>query len=319
VSLAYVALGDSYAAGVGAGERQSWSYRTDAGYPLTVARESGLELAYQAVLGATTDDVLRDQVVAVGEETRLVTVTVGGNDVGFVPILLEVVRPAWASDSEAAITAAMTLASEILPGRVRDVVREVRRRAPAADVVVTGYPRLFNEISDCSWLTFVTVPEMRLLGTAADHLAELILGVAADEGCEPLDVRGPFDGHQICDPEEWVNGLSWPTEESYHPNPLGHAAYGRLVAEAAVRAAGRQEATAEPPPCVEGRCVGTAPTFALPDLLSPRSLQGAAAHGLDVERITALGRRVQDETRPEPERREAAAELREMSDRVARR
>ena len=48
-----------------------------------------------------------------------------------------------------------------------------------------------------------------------------------------VDPRVPFDGHAVCqDDDEWINGLSNPTGESYHPNDEGHDAYADLVTAA---------------------------------------------------------------------------------------
>ncbi|GAA3602552.1 hypothetical protein GCM10022199_02750 [Marihabitans asiaticum] len=310
---AYVALGDSYAAGIGAGEDLPGPRRTDAGYPLDVARATGLDLTYQAVLGATTGDLLRDQVQAVTGDTELVTITIGGNDAGFVPVLLEVTRPAWFSDSDTAIDRAVRTIEQVLPGRLAEVLQAVSAAAPPARVLITGYPRLFNGISDCSWLTFVSPEEMRRLDHAADALAEVILTAAADHDCEGVDLRAPFDGHQICDEVAWIHGLSWPVEESYHPNAAGHQAYGEgviarlAVSEPAPRAAPRLRL---------GECRGSAPTLALPDLLSAESLLGARAHGLDPDDVATAGRAVTDPGLPPDLRQEAAAELAELDARV---
>ncbi len=45
-----------------------------------------------------------------------------------------------------------------------------------------------------------------------------------------VDARTPFSGHRICDDVEWLNGLSNPTGESYHPNRLGHDEFTALIA-----------------------------------------------------------------------------------------
>lgn len=313
---AYVALGDSYAAGIGAGQELAGPRRTDAGYPMDVARSTGLELAYQAVLGATTDDVLRDQVRAVTDDTELVTITVGGNDVGFVPVLLEVVKPAWFSDSEAAIDLALSSIREVLHERLTSLIERVRWGAPGARVVVTAYPRLFNGESDCSWLSFVSPEEMRRLDHAADELATVILTAAEDTGCDGVDLRGPFDGHQVCDPVEWIHGLSVPLEESYHPNASGHRAYGEGVIARLESAATQAERLQREPQVCLGECQGSAPTFALPDLMSEASLVGALRHGLDPDRVADRARCAQDEARTQEERRAAAAELQEMDAQV---
>jgi hypothetical protein len=33
----------------------------------------------------------------------------------------------------------------------------------------------------------------------------------------------PFVGHAVCDNPEWINGLSNPVGESYHPKTTGQA------------------------------------------------------------------------------------------------
>jgi hypothetical protein len=70
---------------------------------------------------------------------------------------------------------------------------------------------------------------MSMLNGAANLLARVQRRRARRSGFQYLDVRGPFEGHAVCDDVEWINGLSWPTGESYHPNVRGHRAYARLV------------------------------------------------------------------------------------------
>lgn len=309
-----MALGDSYAAGIGAGRQRGEMERTDAGYPLRVAGALGMDLTYQAVLGATVEDVARDQVPALGDATELVTVTVGGNDVGFVPVLLEVVQPAWVSDSDAAIDGALDLIRGDLPGRLTRLLEDVGQSAPNAQLVVTGYPHLFNGVSDCSLLTFVTRHEMDWLARAADELVMAIEAVTEDVGGLFVDVREGFDGHQVCDDEEWINGLAWPLHDSYHPNAAGHDSYGDIVLSGL-----REERREVPAPQVaEGRARGTAPRFGLPSLMTRRSLQGAAARGLDPAAVAELGRRAEDPGRSRGEREDAARHLQDLHEQVCR-
>lgn len=121
---------------------------------------------------------------------------------------------------------------------------------------------------------------MRLLDEAADLIAEVIDVAARTAGFDVADVRASFDGHVVCDAEAWVRGVSWPVEESFHPNALGATAYARAVAAAfrvrlpAEPVSGAPEGTVD---ISAGPCVlGSAPGFALPDLLSDRSLDGAS-------------------------------------------
>ncbi|XVX20150.1 SGNH/GDSL hydrolase family protein [Actinomycetota bacterium] len=291
---AYVALGDSYAAGVGGGPRVSECWRADAGYPVLLARTLGLDLAYQACLGATVADVERHQLGALSDATPLVSITLGGNDIGFAPVLISAAEPAWMSDSETVIDAALVTLRTELPTRLRGVYAVVRDRAPQAEIVVTTYPRLFNG-EDCQLATFFSDHEMSRLNAAADELAAVIAQAAATVGATTVDVVDSFVGHAVCDEVEWVNGVAWPLEGSFHPSAAGHAAYARLVSEAVTVP---PSATARDPRITHGPEVpGSAPTFRLPDLLSPRSLEGAHAHGLDPDEVAALAARTQSGAR----------------------
>lgn len=291
MSQPYVALGDSYAAGVGGGARRHACWRALEGYPVLVARALGLDLAYQACLGATIRDVEQHQLAALGPDTTHVSVTVGGNDIGFVPVLVECAKPAWMVDSDLVIDAALTTLRTELPGRLSALLARVADGAPGARLVVTAYPVLFTG-EDCNALTFFSPHEMRRIEAGVDELADVIGQAAREAGAAVVDPREAFEGHAVCDPEEWVSGVSWPLEESYHPNALGHAAYARLVTEAF---GGGEAAVPEPEVVVvDGPAVpGEAPTFALPDLLSLESLDGARRYGLDPERVADLARRAQ--------------------------
>lgn len=289
MSLPYVALGDSYAAGVGGGARRSGCWRAVEGYPVLVARALGLDLAYQACLGATIDNVERDQATALGVETTHVSLTIGGNDVGFTRVLIECAKPSWMSDSDPVLDDALAILRTQLPQRLAALLATVREGAPDAKVAVTAYPVLFNG-EDCNTLTFFSPHEMGRIAEGVDALADTIGAATRDAGAEFVDPRGDFAGHAICDDIEWLNGASLPLEESFHPNAAGHAAYARRV----TTAFGEGEGEVRPQRdvrVVEGPARrGDAPTFRLPDLLSPESLEGARRHGLEPSLIEALVR-----------------------------
>lgn len=292
----YVALGDSYAAGVGAGDSAGPCRRTDAGYPLAVAHGLGEGLSWEACSGATVADVRRVQLAALETATSHVSITVGGNDIGFAPVLVSAAQPAWMSDTALVIEGARRLLREELPGRLDELYADVRARAPRAEVLVTTYPRLFNG-EDCSLLTFFDPDEMAELNDTADELARCLADAAARAGFGCADVLPAFVGHAACDDEEWINGVSWPVEESFHPRRPGHDAYARAVASAWGVTPARP---AEPLLVRHGPGGGSAPSFAVPDLLSMASLAGASAHGLDPDEIADLARRcdVDPEARP---------------------
>lgn len=97
---------------------------------------------------------------------------------------------------------------------------------------MVGYPRLFNG-EECNAGARISPAEQSALNNTADLLATTIGGRAAAHGFRFVDVRGAFTGHAVCDDVEWLNGLSNPVLESYHPNTTGQAAgYTPLVAGA---------------------------------------------------------------------------------------
>ena len=152
------------------------------------------------------------------------TVTVGGNDVNFAPVLTECAKPSWWGNCTKAINDALVILRTQLPARLTGLYAAIRAQAPYARVVVTGYPLLFNG-SDCSLLTFFSSSEEAALNAATNELDGLLQARAAAAGFVFVDPRPAFVGHAWCDRQEWINGLSNPILESYHPNVSGHAAY----------------------------------------------------------------------------------------------
>jgi lysophospholipase L1-like esterase len=217
----YVALGDSYAAGTGSPGARGLCMRSDRGYPSLWAQRTGARLRYVACGGATTDDVRRDQLSALDAQTDLVTITIGGNDAGFAPIL---VSCALASDAGCTRTVnrARKVVNESLPGKLDATYAAIRSRAPGARIVVLGYPRLFQDTDAC--LSGFSRAKRRLLNDGANDLADIIAERAEAASIEYIDVRPAFAEHGVCARRAWIHGLSLldPTS-SFHPTGDGQA------------------------------------------------------------------------------------------------
>jgi lysophospholipase L1-like esterase len=228
----YVALGDSYAAGLGTVGAAGWCGRSPRGYPqLWADRHAVSSFRSVACLGATTADVLRDQVSALRAGTDLVSLTVGGNDAGFAPTVVSCVVADDAACTAAVRTARVYIAA-ILPGRLDTTYAAIRRRAPQARVVVIAYPRLFDPTADCG-SGGMSIVKRRAINAAADDLAAVVRARAGAAGFVFADVRAAFDGHGICSRSPWVNSLSvLRPADSFHPNAAGYAG-GYLPALAA--------------------------------------------------------------------------------------
>jgi hypothetical protein len=96
-------------------------------------------------------------------------------------------------------------------------------------VIVLGYPRLFMGL-DCNAGTFFSSTELSRMNRIADLLKTVTQERATATGAIFKDAIPPFVGHAVCSSSEWINGLSNPVEESFHPNRSGHGAgYEPLV------------------------------------------------------------------------------------------
>ncbi|MGX7826205.1 SGNH/GDSL hydrolase family protein [Actinokineospora sp. 24-640] len=226
----YVALGDSYSSGSGAGNYSGDCRRSDNAYArLWAAEHQPASFTFAACTGATTDDVLGGQLNEVSSKTTLVSITVGGNDIGFADVLTECTLSGDAACASAAQSAADRARAD-LPARLDTVYAAVRDRAPDARLVVLGYPRLF---ADGAALCVMSQSKRRALNDGANVLADITAARAAAAGAVYEDVRDDFAGHEICSGSSWINAVTWPISDSYHPNKTGHAS-GYLSAFAKV-------------------------------------------------------------------------------------
>ncbi|MGW6914909.1 SGNH/GDSL hydrolase family protein [Kitasatospora sp. NPDC054939] len=224
----YAALGDSYAAGVAAGDYDDGSgdcHRSPHGYPALWAADHGAtDFLAAACRGAATADVLRDQLPRVASDTDVVTLTVGGNDLGFAEAAGQCLHPftleTWC---DGALDESERRLREVLPNRLNELYGALRAAAPAARVVVTGYPRLLRTGTTC---LVGTDPRRQRFNALADELDELIRRRSEAYGFAFADVRGAFDGHGVCSPagQEWITGIVlgrlW---ESFHPTAEGQS------------------------------------------------------------------------------------------------
>jgi hypothetical protein len=121
------------------------------------------------------------------------------------------------------VTTAQNFIRNTLPGRLNTVFSAIASRAAAgAKKIVLGYPRLFMG-EDCNAGTFFSGDDMTRLNATADLLRDTLKARAAAYGLTFKDAIPPFVGHAVCSSSEWVNGLSNPTSESYHPNRTGNS------------------------------------------------------------------------------------------------
>jgi lysophospholipase L1-like esterase len=227
----YAALGDSYSSGVGAGGYDSSSgscSRSPRSYaPLWAAAHAVSGFVFVACGGATTTDVLNNQLGGLNSATTLVTITIGGNDAGFVDVVTTCIL-GTDGGCRFAVSLAKGYATSVLPGKLSDLYSAIRARAPNARLVVLGYPRLFELTATCN-VFGLDLAKRTALNGAADTLASVTASRAASAGATFIDVRGIFAGHGICGGSAWINPTTYPITDSYHPTATGYR-YGYLAA-----------------------------------------------------------------------------------------
>jgi lysophospholipase L1-like esterase len=227
VPVHYVALGDSYSSGLGAGDIISSSGscdRSSVAYPqLWATAHAPASFAFAACSGATTSTVLSTQLTALSTATTLVSITIGGNDVGFDAVMETCVLHSTSTCVSAVNTAEGEVASQ-LPGELDSVLAAIASHAPSAKVVVLGYPQLYD-LANSSLCLGLSTTDRTDLNQAANLLDGQIQAAATRHGDRFADVRAIFAGHQNCDgPSSWLHAVNiLDISESYHPTAAGQA------------------------------------------------------------------------------------------------
>ncbi|GAQ78407.1 hypothetical protein KFL_000120530 [Klebsormidium nitens] len=256
----YLALGDSYAAGVGSTDNYVKSSleckRSPVAWPELLAKRLNVQLTSLACNGAQSGNVY-DQLSLLSagylNVTEVVLLSVGGNDAGFGDVLKECVLfdpsvqlvsgPGGGGfrfgDAPCKLDAASEFIANKLPRRLSLLYKVLRSVAPNARVLVTGYPRLFTNVS-CDSRLFLTDQETTGLNRLANELADVIkLSMVDMPRFQFVDTRNAFEGHAVCAKDPWINDVtsekigSFPyvrgSDESYHPNVKGQNAYEQIV------------------------------------------------------------------------------------------
>lgn len=242
----YAALGDSYAAGEGLAPFEADSgpcHRSPSAYPRLVAAQEGSSLAFAPCTGARVPDVVGPpgQLASVDPASDLVTVTVGGNDVGFASVVGECVA---ATDPCSHLDADVEAALGRLGPTLEAAYRQIRARAPSARVLVVGYPQVVADPAHVDLDTCpavgtilpgrrITADDARWLREKGAHLSDVVSGAAKAAGASYVDVGADFAGHEACAPDPWLTGVVLTDlRSSFHPTVAGQAELARLVTRA---------------------------------------------------------------------------------------
>jgi lysophospholipase L1-like esterase len=281
----YVALGDSYSSGEGnpgpqatpwldtsgvASTADDGCHRSAKSYPALVntwlksdRTLSQLSFHFVACSGATTGDLWDSGATPNGKESqqlgwtaalaraRIVTVSIGGNDLNFSDILTNcVVGPpvhtcdehsndGWIADLHKNI--------EALEPTLVSTYRKIEALAPHAALYVVGYPFLFppqpstiQQNVSCPRRADIAPNGIGYLASSEQALAAVISQAASEAKAHFVNPNTPgpssFSGHSVCAKHPWIIRPHLATNQvfSFHPNAQGQAAFADLV-ESAIR------------------------------------------------------------------------------------
>ena len=250
----YVALGDSYAAGplIPLPEEPWGCLRSTNNYPKLVAQRLGLVLRDATCSGAETEDMTQSQGVSpepnppqfdrLDPLVDLVTLQIGGNDIGFGGIAETCARAAFDQESCKSQYVSADGAHDELASRIAAtgplvgaVIAGIRERAPEAAIYLLGYPGIFRlgpGPADCPAM-LVSPEDADYLRGVQEKLNAMIAEQAALAGVGYIDVYEPSRDKTACDLPvvRWVEPIV-PVNAAapIHPNLTGMLGIADLVA-----------------------------------------------------------------------------------------
>lgn len=233
----YVALGDSYAAGVGAGFNEANACRQSSlSYPELLDAIKHVKLITDASCsGATTTDLLGQlSALKPHKDIDLVTVTVGANDLGGAGVVATCAVSFTSPQCQDALNAAIALMTLPSPGadstlgmRLAATFATVAAAAPDATILVTGYAYLFETppTTDPNYATIATInTATAALNTTIQAAVQQVAATGVD--IRYVDVATDFAGHGIGSAEPWINAAG---QDAFHPTAAGYVAYAARI------------------------------------------------------------------------------------------
>ncbi|OON82919.1 SGNH/GDSL hydrolase family protein [Streptomyces tsukubensis] len=237
----YVALGDSYASGAGVPTQvDTGCTRSDRNYPSVLGKAVGPAAQKDVTCGgATTVHMTSAQSSSAGPQfdaltadTDLVSVTIGGNDIGFADIITRCVTLGLLSPSGSPCKTSYTWTGsdqltqkiQATAPKIASVIDGIHQRSPQAKVLVVGYPAILpDDGSNCRSTVTIAKGDAPWLRDTEKRLNSMIASQAASHGAVYVDAYARSVGHDVCKPvgTRWIEPLITSAAAPFHPNAAG--------------------------------------------------------------------------------------------------
>lgn len=268
----YVAMGDSFSSGEGNAPFETGTdevgvnkcHRSESAYANWLSQNPGLaleDLAFVACSGATITNVLSGgatngnwnegpQVDALSPNTKVVTITIGGNDIKFGEFAHECLFGSCATSSDEYIESWNIMTdltrSDYLPSRLASLFASMSSHLwinPTVKVYVVGYPYVITHDSweargpggycadfdgdEASAAENIVLKLNNVIRTAVTNF-----GDSRFEFVDPLETGSRFLGHELCRTGGYFMGVNAGLADVayvFHPNTSGQLAYADLI------------------------------------------------------------------------------------------
>lgn len=249
----YVSLGDSFVSGPFIPQQRLdplSCFKSTQNYPSVLARKLGIaNFTDISCGGAQTKDMAGvqsglpgqsvPQFSALKADTDLVTISIGGNDIGFSDIILtcagKSVLDPFGAPCKANYGDSLAQRVAATAPKVAAVLAGIKQRSPNAGIVVVGYLRVLPPSGGCWPVVPISRGDVPYLDGVQRQLNAMLAAQAQAAGATFVN---PYDislGRDTCAApwDKWVEGII-PTSPAFpvHPNAKGMAAVGDQVAAA---------------------------------------------------------------------------------------
>jgi hypothetical protein len=191
----------------------------------------------------------RGQIKFIGDlKPKIITLSMGGNDVGFSDILKKCVLSYGYNDCYPTYEDRKELVNLInnqYP-RLRDMYQSLKKEAaPDAKIYIVGYPQIAKSGGNCALNVHFSEDEIVFGNQLVSYLNYVIKSAANDSGVFYVDTEHSFNNHRLCETKSSdvavnglsignggpVNGVGPIAKESYHPNALGHQLFANTISQ----------------------------------------------------------------------------------------